>query len=65
MSRYITSVEKRDEDDLLIYWCGSETEPHEFGVAFRGAVQNSYRDGMAESIVLALDVAEQRTEDWK
>ncbi len=63
-SRWITSVELREQDDLIIYWCGTDAEPKEFGITFRGAYQNIHRDGTAESMLMALAMLEKQTEDW-
>lgn len=63
-SRWITSVEKREQDDLIIYWCGTDAEPKEFGITFRGSHQNIHRDGTVESILLTLGMAEHETENW-
>lgn len=58
----ITTVEKRTEPTLVIYWLGTEDNPREFGVCFSNGLVNIANQSVAESVALALGIASDMVE---
>lgn len=51
----ICSIER--SDGKLIYWLG-DGHAAQFGICFQGTEQNQHRDGVVESISMALHLAD-------
>lgn len=56
----ITDVEKRENE--VVYWIGNDDDPRDFGVLFQGPIANIARQGIVESIILALGVCSDMAE---
>lgn len=50
----IETIHAAHERVLTAYWLGDEKKRRQFGVTFVGDYTNSDRDGVVESIILAL-----------
>lgn len=58
----ITDVEKRTDPTLVIYWLGSDENNREFGACFENGYTNIANQGVAESVALALSLADDMIE---
>lgn len=62
---FITDVEKRYVPPIAIYWLGTDKNPREFGVCFENGFTNIANSGVAESVAMALSLADDMIDDLK